>query len=374
MYALLVLEDGRTFEGTAFGARGEKFGEVVFNTSLTGYQEILTDPSYRGQIVTMTYPLIGNYGVNPEDVESSAPHLAGFSVRETSKIASNWRATQTLDSYLRKNGIVGIEGIDTRALTRHIRLEGAMRAVLSTRNTDCGSLVEKARRSPGLIGRDLVREVTCPGRYTWSRKGRRHVVVIDCGVKYNILRSLSKRGLKVTVIPYDTPADQILAFKSDGVLVSNGPGDPAAVKCVINTLKALIGRIPVFGICLGHQLLCLALGGQTYKLKFGHHGGNHPVKDLRTGRIYITAQNHGFCVDMDTVDSKDVEITHMNLNDNTCEGMRHKRLPVFSVQFHPEAGPGPRESAYLFDEFADYMNRRKCYGVKGAHISNAQKK
>jgi len=359
MNAILALEDGTIFRGESFGSSGERYGEVVFNTSMTGYQEILTDPSYKGQIVTMTYPLIGNYGVNKEDVESRKPFVEGFVVKECSKIASNWRTQKTLEAYLKENNILGIEGIDTRALTLHIRESGAMKAVLSTEDLNDKSLVQKAKHSPGLIGRDLVREVSNRKKYIWSKieKARFKVVILDCGVKYNILRVLLKHKCEVIVVPADTQACEILEMKPDGLLLSNGPGDPAAVKYVIGTTKILISKLPIFGICLGHQMLGLALGGKTYKLKFGHHGANHPVKDLITGKVSITVQNHGFCLDIDSLPKKDIEITHINLNDNTLEGMRHKKLPIFSVQFHPEASAGPHDANYLFEEFIEMMRK-----------------
>ncbi|PIQ88429.1 MAG: carbamoyl phosphate synthase small subunit [Candidatus Omnitrophica bacterium CG11_big_fil_rev_8_21_14_0_20_42_13] len=357
--AILALEDGRVFEGFSFGADGESFGEVVFNTSLSGYQEILTDPSYCGQIVCMTYPLIGNYGINIDDVESRKIFLSGFIVKENSPIASNWRSQKTLSDYLGENNILGIEGIDTRALTKHIRLKGAMKAVISTEDLDIKSLVKKAKASRGLDGVDLVKEVIYDKPFEWNAKGRYKVAVLDCGVKFNILRRLEERNCKVVVLPADASADEILKLKPHGLLLSNGPGDPAAVTYVVSSLKKLIGKIPIFGICLGNQMLGLALGGKTYKLKFGHHGGNHPVKDLRTGRISITVQNHGFCVDIDTLKKNDIEITHINLNDNTLEGIRHKKYPLFSVQFHPEYGPGPHDAQYLFDEFIDLVKNYK---------------
>ncbi len=357
--AKIALEDGTVFEGVSFGATGERYGEVVFNTSMAGYQEILTDPSYKGQIVTMTYPLIGNYGVNEEDVESREPFVEGFVVRERSSIASNWRSQCDLDGYLEKNKIIGIQAVDTRALTRHIRLQGAMKAVISTEDPDDRSLVKKAKCSQGLIGRDLVKEVTLGKTYRWSEKGKYKVIVLDCGVKYNILRLLALHDCQVTVVPAQTPAEEILNDKPNGVLLSNGPGDPQGAGYVADTAGKLIGKVPVFGICLGQQMLGMAFGGTTYKLKFGHHGANHPVKDTRTGKVFITVQNHGFCVDMKTLNKKDLEITHVNLNDNTLEGMRHKKLPVFSVQFHPEHGPGPHDSAYLFEEFADMMEEHR---------------
>lgn len=358
MRAILALEDGTIFEGKSFGTSGERTGEVVFNTSMAGYQEILTDPSYKGQIVTMTYPLIGNYGVNLEDVESRKPFVEGFVVKEYSRIASNWRAQKNLDEYLKEYNILGIEGIDTRALTRHIRLQGAMKAAISDKELDGKRLVEKARESPGLVGRDLVKEVASNGIQHWNEEGKYKVVVIDCGVKFSILRKLAENDCRVTVVPYYTDADKIIAEKPDGVALSNGPGDPAGVNYVVETVKGLIGELPIFGICLGHQILGLAFGGKTYKLKFGHHGANHPVKDLKTGKICITVQNHGFCVDMESLNLEDIEITHVNLNDNTLEGIKHRRLPVFSVQFHPEASPGPHDTEYLFKEFVDLMSSK----------------
>ncbi len=374
--AILLLEDGTWFEGKGFGVQGEAFGEVVFNTSITGYQEIITDPSYKGQIVLMTYPLIGNYGVNEEDVESHKPWLEGFVVKELSSIRSNWRSTMSLDDYLRKYNIVGIQGIDTRALTRHLRINGAQQGVLSTQNLDADSLMKKLKASPRLVGVDLVKEVTCKEPYDWpaNRCGAKRslpegdrpqtadqkrfkVIVLDCGVKFNILRNLADAGCKVKVVPAQTSAEQILKLKPDGLLLSNGPGDPEAVTYVIETARKLLGKLPIFGICLGHQMLGLALGGRTYKLKFGHHGGNHPVKDLKTGAVAITAQNHGFNVDMQSLSGKNIVITHQNLYDGTAEGLEHKKLKLFSVQYHPEAGPGPRDAQYLFDRFVKLMKR-----------------
>jgi carbamoyl-phosphate synthase small subunit len=368
MKAILALADGTIYKGVSFGATGERSGEVVFNTSLTGYQEVITDPSYKGQIVAMTYPLIGNYGVNPEDMESRRPFLEGFVVKEYSKIVSNWRSTKSLGDYLKENQIMGIEGIDTRKLTLHIRSAGAMKAVLSTEDPDEKSLVKKAQDSPGLEGIDLVKDVTIDKKYIW--KGMRvgehtmlknplRVAVLDCGIKYSSLYELLKRGCEVTVYPATTSAAEILKAKPHGMLLSNGPGDPAAVTYVIETVRQLLGKLPMFGICLGQQMLGLALGGKTYKLKFGHHGGNQPVKDLKTGKVAISVQNHGFCVDIDSLNKKDIEITHVNLNDKTLEGIRHKTLPVFSVQFHPEAGPGPHDATYLFDNFVDLMKKNK---------------
>jgi carbamoyl-phosphate synthase small subunit len=361
MEAILALESGKIFKGKSFGAPGERCGEVVFNTSMCGYQEILTDPSYKGQIVSMTYPLIGNYGINKEDVESRKIFLEGFVVKEYSKIASNWRKEKPLGEYLKENNILGIEGIDTRSLTLHIREAGAMRAVLSTKDSDEKRLVEKARSAQGLVGIDLVKEVTGNRQYIWNKatKTLYKVVVLDCGAKYNILRELVKHDCQVIVVPAHASAEEILKLKPHGLLLSNGPGDPAAVKYVIDNTRKLIGKLPIFGICLGHQMLGLALGGKTYKLKFGHHGANHPVKELANGKISITVQNHGFCVDIDSLNKKEIEITHINLNDQTLEGLRHKKLPVFSVQFHPEASAGPHDANYLFAEFIKLMKKNK---------------
>ncbi|MCX5699114.1 MAG: glutamine-hydrolyzing carbamoyl-phosphate synthase small subunit [Candidatus Omnitrophica bacterium] len=359
MEAVLVLEDGKVFRGKSFGANGERYGEVVFNTSMTGYQEVLTDPSYKGQIVAMTYPLIGNYGVNKEDAESRGIFLEGFVVKEYSSVASSWRSQKTLGDYLLENNILGIEGIDTRELTLHIRKAGAMKAVLSTQDLEEKSLVKKAKDSPGLAGIDLVKEVTSNRKYVWGKalKNKYKVIVIDCGVKYNILAKLLENKCQVTVVPAKTSAAEILKINPDGILLSNGPGDPAAVSYVIETTKKLIGRVPIFGICLGHQMLGLALGGKAYKLKFGHHGANHPVKDLKTGRVSITVQNHSFCVDINSLNKKEIEMTHINLNDQTLEGMWHRKLPIFSVQFHPEASAGPHDAEYLFGEFIKMMER-----------------
>jgi len=355
MRAILALEDGTVFEGVSFGATGEAAGEVVFNTSMMGYQEILTDPSYKGQIVTMTYPLIGNYGISREDCESHRPWVEGFVVRELSRVFSNWRSHQSLGEFMLENNLLGIQGIDTRALTRHIRLRGAMKGVISTVDLKFESLVERAKASPGLIGRDLVKEVTTRQSFWWQKDGQYRVVVIDCGVKYNILRQLSASGWQVKVVPAETSAQRILGLHPEGVLISNGPGDPEGVPYVVETVRQLIGKVPIFGICLGHQILGLAFSGRTYKLKFGHHGANHPVKDLATGKIAITVQNHGFCVDMDSLNKEKIEISYLNLYDGTLEGMRHRELPIFSVQFHPEASPGPHDTSYLFRQFVHLM-------------------
>lgn len=357
--AKIVLEDGTVFKGVSFGAIGTKFGEVVFNTSMTGYQEILTDPSYKGQIVTMTYPLIGNYGINSEDMESSQPFLEGFIVRECSLIRSNWRSHQDLGDYLRKKNIIAIEGIDTRALTKHIRLQGAMKAAVTTQNLSDKILIKQLAAFEGLVGKDLVKEVTAKQLFSWNKKGKFKVVVLDCGVKFNILRELAANDCKAIVVPANTSAEKIISLQPDGLLVSNGPGDPQGAPYVVKTIQKLIGKLPMFGICFGQQFLGLALGGKTYKLKFGHHGANHPVKDLRTGKVYITTQNHGFCVDINSLNKKDIEVTHINLNDNTLEGLRHKKLPIFSVQFHPEASAGPHEAKYLFEEFIKMMSKHK---------------
>ena len=360
--AVLFLEDGFMLEGASFGAEGETLGEVVFNTSMTGYQEILTDPSYRGQIVTMTYPLIGNYGTNPNDVESARVWAEGFVIKEKSKVYSNWRGTISLEEYLAKNKIVAMEGVDTRALTRRLRAFGAMRGILSTVDFDKQSLSKKVLASPIMVGRDLIKEVTCRQAYDWpSSEGKKEffVVCYDFGVKHNSLRLLDRAGCRVKVVPATTKAEEVFALKPDGVFLSNGPGDPAVLTYAIDEIKKQMGVLPLFGICLGHQLLGHALGGKTYKLKFGHHGGNHPVMDLETKRVEITAQNHGFCVDMDSIKDKNVKLTHVNLYDKTTEGLRHKKWPLFCVQYHPEAGPGPHDAGYLFDRFIDMMRKFK---------------
>ena len=373
MKAKLSLENGTVFEGVSFGAPGEVRGEVVFNTSITGYQEIFTDPSYCGQIVTLTYPLIGNYGINAEDLESARPQVSGVVVRECSGMFSNFRAGKGLSTWLREHNVMAIEGLDTRMLTRMLRTDGALRGVISTIDMDERSLRLKASSAPVMTGLDLATRVTCEKPYSWDETDatpfalgisspssggsgpRFKVVAYDYGIKRNILRRLVSYGCVVTVVPAGFPAADVLAMKPDGVFLSNGPGDPAAVGVAIKNISGLIGKIPVFGICLGHQLLALALGGKTYKLKFGHRGGNHPVKNLLTGRIEITSQNHGFAVDPLSLDPSSVEITHINLYDQTNEGFRHRDLPLFSVQYHPEASPGPHDSDYLFAEFVSMM-------------------
>ena len=375
MEALIALEDGRTFPCTSFTGPGETWGELVFNTGMTGYQEVLTDPSYRGQMVTMTYPLIGNYGVNPEDVESDRIQVAGFIIREYQAFPSNFRATVTLADYLKQQGVMGLEGLDTRALTRHIRKAGAMRAMMSTEDLDPESLVSRAKASPGLVGRDLVREVTTEAPYRWDagkkisikeggvldaslwrEKGKKFsVVALDFGIKYNILRCLTAAGFEVIVVPASTTAETLKAMVPDGIFLSNGPGDPEPVTYAVETIRTLLGYRPMFGICLGQQLLGLALGGRTFKLKFGHRGVNQPVKNMDTGRIEITSQNHGFSVDTASISPDDIEISHVNLNDNTLEGFRHRKYPVFSVQYHPEASPGPHDARYLFEHFSRMM-------------------
>jgi carbamoyl-phosphate synthase small subunit len=357
--AILVLEDGRTFNGASFGAEGETFGEMVFNTSMSGYQEILTDPSYAGQIVCMTYPLIGNYGVNEADVESRRPWVEGFVVREASRITSNWRSTESLDDYLKRNSIVGIEHIDTRALVRHIRDKGAMRAGISTIETDPRALLEKILASPEMANRELASLVTVDERFDYPATDNEkfHIVAYDFGVKTNSLREFAKLGCRVTVVPAETSASDVMALKPDGIFLSNGPGDPASMNGVIEEIKKLAeSQTPMFGICLGHQLIGSAFGGETYKLKFGHRGGNQPIKDLTTGKIEIASHNHGFAVERNSLPA-DVEITHVNLNDNTVAGLRHKTLPVFSVQYHPESAPGPHDSEYLFERFVELMKK-----------------
>lgn len=365
--AKLALEDGTVFTGRAFGAPGERPGEVVFNTGMTGYQEVLTDPSYKGQIVCMTYPLVGNYGTTADDRESRGVQVEGFVVRELSRAPSNFRNSRDLDGYLKDAGVPGIEGIDTRALVRRLRVRGSMSGVLSTLDLDDASLVAKARAFPGMTGRDLVREVVPDRAFAWSegfgafteyqmpaRPADKRVVAVDYGMKWNILRCLTQVGCAVTVVPGTATAADILAHDPDGVFLSNGPGDPAAVGYAVEAVRGLLGKKPVFGICLGHQLLGQAVGAKTFKLKFGHRGINQPVQNLATGRVEITTQNHGFAVDAATL-PPEVEATHVNLNDQTLEGLRHKSLPAFSVQYHPEAAAGPHDSSYLFEEFRQLM-------------------
>ncbi len=365
---LLALADGTLWPGRAFGAIGERTGEICFNTGLTGYQEILTDPSYHGQIVVMTQPHIGNYGVNADDDESRRAWLSGFVVREASPITSNWRATQSLDHYLRERGVVAISDVDTRALVRHIRTQGAQNAALSSANLQPDRLIALARSAPDMNGLDLAQAVTCTEAWqlatgSWQLAASHqlpaanyHVVAYDYGIKHNILRLLMQQGCRVSIVPAQTSAVDILALNPDGVFLSNGPGDPAAVTYAIDSIKQLLGRVPIFGICLGHQLLGLALGGRTYKLKFGHRGGNQPVKNLDTGRVEISSHNHGFAVDADSL-PQGIEVTHVNLNDNCVEGLRAAALRAFSVQYHPEAAPGPHDARYLFRNFIDLMEK-----------------
>ncbi len=367
------MEDGRIFTGESFGATGTCVGEICFNTSMTGYQEVLTDPSYRGQIVAMTYPLIGNYGTNDADAESRSPHVRGFVIEELSEIASNWRSESSLDEYLSRWKIPGVQGIDTRALTRHLRTLGAMKACLTTDEMSPEEAVRRAAVGAGVIGMDYVREVTTPAVYQWdpddelspawatesNRKNvlppiRHRIVAYDYGMKENILRRLRQNGFGVTVVPATTTAEETLALKPAGVFLSNGPGDPLALDYAHEAVRDLIGQTPIFGICLGHQVLGFAFGGRTFKLKFGHRGGNQPVKDLATGKVAITSQNHGFAVDPDSLPNE-VKVTHINLNDGTIEGMRHRELPIFSVQYHPEAAPGPHDASYFFAEFAQLI-------------------
>lgn len=362
--AVLATEEGEFFEGFGFGSESEALGEVVFNTSMTGYQEIITDPSYNGQIVTMTYPEIGNYGINSEDTESRKPFIKGLVVKEYWPMPSNWRSEESLSDYMKKHDVSGIYGIDTRKLTKRIRTKGAQRSIISTTDFNKESLLDKVRSSPGVVGRDLVTEVSCKKPYVWTDKDKQSgsgetkakykVVAYDFGIKTNIVRQLSSLGCKLTVVPSKTRPEEILAMNPDGIFLSNGPGDPQGVDYAVENVKALIGKKPIFGICLGHQIIGLALGGSTYKLKFGHRGGNQPVKNLENGKVEITAQNHSFTVDPKSLD-QDVEITHVNLNDRTVEGLKHKKLPLMSVQYHPESSPGPHDSSYLFNNFIDLM-------------------
>ncbi len=372
MKAVLVLEDGTVFRGTSFGARGQKCGEVVFNTAMTGYQEILTDPSYNEQIVTMTYPLIGNYGTNKIDSESRKLFVSGFIVKENCDYPSNWRNKDSLSDYLKANNVVGLEGIDTRKLVKHIREQGAMRGIISSSVLNIKALKKKLASYPGLVGRDIVKDVTADRAYKWNKpvfdiiepqgaapKKKFKVIAFDFGMKHNILRLLCSHGCDVQVVRANATAKKILAKKPDGVFLSNGPGDPAPVSYAVDTVRELLGQVPIFGICLGHQILSMAFGATTYKLKFGHRGANHPVKNLDTGAIEITSQNHGFCVDMDSLKATDVKLTHLNLNDNTVEGIRSDKLSAFSVQYHPEASPGPHDSEYLFKNFTKLMTKQK---------------
>jgi carbamoyl-phosphate synthase small subunit len=380
--ALLALEDGRVFEGESFGATGTRVGEICFNTSMTGYQEVLTDPSYRGQIVAMTYPHIGNYGTNALDQESHEPHVRGFVVEELTEIPSSWRSELSLDEYLKRWNIPGAQGIDTRALTRHLRERGAMKACLTTADMSHEDAIEEAVRGDGVVGMDYVREVSTAESYRWDPRDqqstiwsvatgnadeildqalppiRHQIVAYDYGIKENILRRLRQAGFGVTVVPAGATAEEVLAHKPDGVFLSNGPGDPAALDYAHKAVNGLMGKTPIFGICLGHQVLGYAFGGRTFKLKFGHRGGNQPVQDLRTGKVAITSQNHGFAVDPESLPAE-VEVTHVNLNDGTVEGMRHRELPVFSVQYHPEAAPGPHDARYFFSQFAELIESQR---------------
>jgi carbamoyl-phosphate synthase small subunit len=378
MQAILALEDGRIFKGQGYGHPGECSGEVVFNTSLTGYQEIATDPSYAGQIVVLTNPQIGNYGTNQADNEAAKPFIEGLIVREFSAISSNWRSEQVTDEYMERYAVPVLAEIDTRALVRHLRTYGVMRGVISTLTSDADGLVKRARAIRKMDGTDLARVVSTKAVYYFDENdpqyqrgdgllpagpaeggSRLHVVAYDFGIKQNILRMLGREGCKVTVVPAETSAEVVLGLKPDGVFLSNGPGDPEPVDYAVKAIRGMMGRLPVFGICLGHQLCGLALGGRTYKLKFGHHGGNHPVKNHATGKVEITAHNHNFAVDPDSMNANEVELTHVDLNDNTLEGLRHKSLPLFSVQYHPEAAPGPHDSHYLFRDFRKMMEEWK---------------
>lgn len=359
--AILYLQDGATFRGRTLKTSGETIGEAVFNTALTGYQEVLTDPSYTGQIVVMTYPLIGNYGINDKDQESDKIHVKGFVVKEFCRRPSNWQSQKSIIQYLNENNILAIEGVDTRALTRHLRLSGAMKAIISTEDFDPKILKAKLDAAPSMEGADLVKDVTTAKKYVWKAKGPRRykIAAIDCGIKWNILRILADLGCEVHVFPAKATYKDLMSVKPDGLFLSNGPGDPAVVTYVVDTVKEAVGRIPIFGICLGNQILGLALGGKTYKLKFGHHGANHPVKDFEGNRIGITSQNHGFCVDIKSLNQDDVQVIHTNLNDHSVEGIRHKKFPAFSIQYHPEAAPGPHDSIYLFQQFIDMIEKNK---------------
>ena len=375
MQAILALEDGRIFRGEGYGAKGECYGEVVFNTSLTGYQEIFTDPSYAGQIVILTNPQVGNYGTNAADNEANKPYIEGLVTREFSPVSSNWRSQQVADEYLERFQVPVISEIDTRSLVRHLRTHGVMRGVISSIETNTDALVAKARSIRKMDGTDLAKVVSTKARYEWEEdssdplhqdearviepRPNLHVVAYDYGIKKNILRMLAQEGCRVTVVPAETSAEDVLAMNPDGVFLSNGPGDPEPVTYAQENIRKLAGRTPIFGICLGHQLIGLALGGKTYKLKFGHHGGNHPVKQMDSGKVEITCHNHNFAVDPDSINTSEVDLTHIDLNDNTLEGLRHKSMPLFSVQYHPEASPGPHDSNYLFKDFRKMMEEWK---------------
>ena len=390
----LALEDGKVFHGRAAGAITRRGGEVVFNTSLTGYQEVFTDPSYAGQIVCLTYPHIGNVGTNLDDEESPAPHIESLVVREFSAISSNWRSSESTQAYLTRHNIPVLWDVDTRALVRHIRKQGALRGVVSTDGTPVETLISEARALPSMAGQELASRVTCAKQHTWDKGSieltaapwqesmgeaqaegnvaKFRVVAYDYGIKQNILRLLVDHNCEVTVVPAKTSGEDVLSLKPDGVFLSNGPGDPEPATYAVKSIRNLLGKVPVFGICLGHQLCGLALGGKTFKLRFGHHGSNYPVKNLLTDQVEITAQNHGFCVDPDSLPSSDVEITHLNLNDNTNEGLRHRSLPLFSVQYHPEASPGPHDSHYLFRQFTETMKQWKLSGTLRRGQTRAQ--